>query len=86
MASHEVTLDKIVALCKRRGFAYQSAEIYSGINGVYDFGPIGVQLRDNIKQLWKKNVSCWPEDTLFFDGAILEPAKAHGAIFSISFS
>lgn len=71
MASHEVTLEKIVALCKRRGFVYQSAEIYSGLNGVYDFGPLGVQLRENIKNLWKKNVSCWPEDTLFFDGAIL---------------
>ncbi len=71
MASHEVTLDKIVALCKRRGFVYQSAEIYAGLNGVYDFGPLGVRLRDNIKQLWKKNVSCWPEETLSFDGAIL---------------
>lgn len=71
MASHEVTLDKIVALCKRRGFAYQSAEIYSGLNGVYDFGPLGVQLKENIKQLWKKSVSSWSEEVLFFDGAIL---------------
>ncbi len=39
--SSPVSLDTIIALCKRRGFVYQAAEIYGGLNGVYDFGPLG---------------------------------------------
>ena len=45
-----VTLDKIVSLCKRRGLIFQSAEIYGGLNGVYDFGPLGVALKNNIRK------------------------------------
>ena len=44
-------LDKIVALCKRRGFVYQSADIYGGLNGVYDFGHLGVLLKNNIETI-----------------------------------
>ena len=43
-----VTLEKIVSLCKRRGFVFQSAEIYGGLNGVYDFGPLGTLMKENI--------------------------------------
>ena len=50
--SKNVSLEKIVALCKRRGFVFQSAEIYSGLNGVYDFGPLGAQLKRNIRKRW----------------------------------
>ena len=52
MANSSATLEKIVALCKRRGFTYQSSEIYGGLNGVYDFGPMGAMLRQNIKNSW----------------------------------
>jgi glycyl-tRNA synthetase len=73
MASVEVTLEKIVSLCKRRGFVYQSAEIYSGLNGVYDFGPMGAQLKQNIKNLWLQNMRLGPEEIVFLDGSILGP-------------
>ncbi len=71
MAQSQVTLDKIVALCKRRGFVYQSAEIYSGLNGVYDFGPLGAQLKQNIKNAWLKNIMNQPEEVVLLDGSIL---------------
>lgn len=69
--SSVVTLDKIVALCKRRGFVYQSAEIYGGLNGVYDFGHLGYLLKENIKAAWKKSILATEPDILFLDGAIL---------------
>ena len=49
MASTKATLEKITALCKRRGFVYQSADIYGGLNGIYDFGPLGVLMKNNIR-------------------------------------
>ncbi len=69
--SSTATLDKIVALCKRRGFVYQSAEIYSGLNGVYDFGPLGAQLKQNIRKTWLDDIMSFPEEILLIDGAIL---------------
>src|SRR3989344_931173 len=45
-------MEKIVSLCKRRGFVYQGSEIYGGLAGTWDDGPLGVELRNNIKQLW----------------------------------
>src|SRR5438034_3684446 len=45
-------MDKLVALCKRRGFIFQSSEIYGGINGFWDYGPLGVELKKNIKDAW----------------------------------
>ncbi|MCF7899406.1 glycine--tRNA ligase [Candidatus Babeliales bacterium] len=66
-----VTLEKIVALCKRRGFVFPSAEIYSGLNGVYDFGPMGTLLKQNIKKLWLKNVKSFDEEVVLLDGSIL---------------
>lgn len=66
-----VTLDKISSLCKRRGFVYPSADIYGGLNGVYDFGPLGALLKDNIRAAWKRSLRLSGFDILFFDGAIL---------------
>lgn len=66
-----VTLDKIISLCKRRGFVYPSADIYGGLNGVYDFGPLGALLKDNIRTAWKKSLKKSGESILFFDGALL---------------
>src|SRR6187402_1753118 len=45
-------MDKLVALCRRRGFLFQSSEIYGGINGFWDYGPLGVELKKNIKDAW----------------------------------
>jgi len=66
-----VTLDKIVALCKRRGFVYPAADIYGGLNGVYDFGPLGAQLRTNIRNAWTRAMDEAPSEIVFFDGALL---------------
>src|SRR5215468_7815455 len=45
-------MEKLVALCRRRGFIFQSSEIYGGINGFWDYGPLGVELKNNIKNAW----------------------------------
>lgn len=54
MSNPQHTTDKIISLCKRRGFVYQGSEIYGGLAGVYDFGPHGVELLNNIKKSWWK--------------------------------
>ena len=64
-------LDKIVALAKRRGFVYQSAEIYGGLNGVYDFGHLGTLLKNNIKDAWTQSILTTRSNILFFDGSLL---------------
>lgn len=87
MSVQSVTLDKIVALCKRRGFVFQSAEIYDGINGVYDFGPLGAQLKQMIKAAWTKSVTSFAEDVVLLDGSILGSAqvwKASGHLDNFS--
>lgn len=66
-----VTLDKISSLSKRRGFAYPSGEIYGGLNGVYDVGPLGTLLMNNIRLAWKKSLEASDLDILFMEGALL---------------
>lgn len=68
-----VTLDKIVALCKRRGFVYQSAEIYGGLNGVYDFGHLGTLMKQNIRAAWLQSLSKASDDIIFLEGSLLGP-------------
>ncbi|MEW6687345.1 MAG: glycine--tRNA ligase [Candidatus Edwardsbacteria bacterium] len=64
-------MDKIVSLCKRRGIIFQSSEIYGGINACWDYGPLGVELKNNIKQLWWKSMTQWRDDIVGIDSAIL---------------
>ena len=45
-------MDKLVSLCKRKGFIFQSSEIYGGVGAVYDYGPLGVELKQNVKSAW----------------------------------
>ena len=73
MASTKATLEKITALCKRRGFVYQSADIYGGLNGIYDFGPLGVLMKNNIRNTWTAAITATGETILFIEGAILGP-------------
>ncbi|MCI0690386.1 glycine--tRNA ligase, partial [candidate division KSB1 bacterium] len=54
MAKIEKLMDKLVSLCKRRGFIFQSSEIYGGLNSCYDYGPLGVELKRNVKEFWWK--------------------------------
>ena len=49
-------MDDLVALCKRRGFIFQSCEIYGGLQGLYDYGPLGVELKNNLKSSWWKSI------------------------------
>jgi glycyl-tRNA synthetase len=55
-AAQSKSMDDIVALCRRRGFIFQSSEIYGGINGFWDYGPLGAQLKRNLKQAWWQDV------------------------------
>jgi glycyl-tRNA synthetase len=74
--SSSASLEKIVALCKRRGFVFQAAEIYGGLNGVYDFGPLGTLLKNNLRTLWSEAVSqALTKNVVFFEGSILTPAS-----------
>lgn len=67
--AEENLMDKIVSLCKRRGFMFQSSEIYGGINGFWDYGPLGVELKRNIKEAW------W-QDMVTRHDPLLTPAGA----------
>lgn len=67
------TLEKIVALCKRRGFVFQSADIYGGLNGVYDFGPLGAAFKQQIRAAWSNAITKTFEDIVFFEGSLLSP-------------
>ena len=49
------SLDQIISLCKRRGFIFPGSEIYGGLQGTYDYGPLGVELKNNLKRLWWKH-------------------------------
>lgn len=73
MSSYRPTLEDIVSLCKRRGFVFPSAEIYGGLNGLYDFGPLGTIIKNNLRNMWTKSITS-PDKTVFFlEGAILGP-------------
>jgi glycyl-tRNA synthetase len=62
-------MDKIVSLCKRRGFIFQSSEIYGGIGGFWDYGPLGVELKRNLKQAWWRDMVTTHDDTSTPPGA-----------------
>jgi glycyl-tRNA synthetase len=67
----EVTLDEVVALCKRRGFVFQSSEIYGGLGSTYDYGHYGVLLKNNVKGEWWRAVLQERDDMVALDAAIL---------------
>jgi glycyl-tRNA synthetase len=64
-------MEKIVSLCKRRGFIFQSSEIYGGLNGAWDYGPLGVELKLNLKNYWWRKMVHERDDVVGLDGAIL---------------
>ncbi len=64
-------LDDIVSLCKRRGFIFQSSEIYGGLASCYDYGPLGVELKNNVKKAWWKSVVQMRDDVVGLDCSIL---------------
>ena len=71
----DVSLEDIVSLCKRRGFIYQGSEVYGGLAGTWDYGPLGVQLKRNIMNLWWKTFVDDRDDMYGVDAAILMNQK-----------
>lgn len=85
--SHKCTLDKIISLCKRRGFVYQASEIYGGQAGAWDYGPLGVEFKRNIQNAWWKEMTQLHDDVVGLDSAIFQhhttwEASGHVAHFS----
>ena len=64
-------IEELVSLCKRRGFIFQSNEIYGGLQGLYDYGPLGVELKNNIKSSWWKSMVYDRDDIEGLDASIL---------------
>lgn len=81
------SMDKIVSLCKRRGFIFQSSEIYGGLSNTWDYGPYGVELKNNVKRAWWKSNVYERNDIYGMDAAILMNPKvweASGHVASFS--
>src|SRR3984885_12340373 len=72
MTQDVVTMDKIVSLCKRRGFVFQSSEIYGGISSSYDYGHYGVLLKNNVKAQWWRSMLQERDDVVALDSAIIQ--------------
>lgn len=68
-------IDTIVNLCKRRGFVYPSGEIYGGTRSAWDYGPLGVELKDNIKRQWWKNMVQGRDDVVGLDSSVILPRE-----------
>jgi glycyl-tRNA synthetase len=80
-------MEKIVSLCKRRGFVFQSSEIYGGINGFWDYGPLGAELKRNVKELWWHTMTRQRDDVAGLEATIIMSPKiweasGHVATFS----
>src|SRR6266496_5963133 len=73
-------MEKIVNLCKRRGFIFQASEIYGGLNGAWDYGALGVELKRNLKNYWWRVMVHERDDVVGMDGAIL----THPAVLKAS--
>ena len=68
-------MDKLNSLCKRRGFIFQSSEIYGGINALWDYGPMGVEMKKNIKDSWWESMTQLRDDIEGIDAAIIMHPK-----------
>ena len=75
MSTDVVTMDKVVALCKRRGFIFPSSEIYGGVGSTYDYGHYGVLLKTNVKNAWWQAMLTERDDIVAIDSAILQHPK-----------
>jgi glycyl-tRNA synthetase len=87
MSADQQRMERIVSLCKRRGFIFQSSEIYGGLNGCWDYGPLGVELKRNVKDYWWRVMVRERDDVVGMDGSILMSravwkASGHEATFT----
>ena len=71
MTKENSLIEEIISLCKRRGFVFQSSEIYGGLNGFFDYGPLGVELRKNIKDAWWEDMVRRRDDMVGLDSSII---------------
>jgi glycyl-tRNA synthetase len=69
----QVSMDKIVALAKRRGFVFGSSDIYGGLSGFWDYGPLGVELKQNIRRLWWRSIVHLHDNVVGLDSTIVMP-------------
>ena len=86
-AEKNARMEKIVSLCKRRGFIFQSGELYGGLNGCWDYGPLGTELKRNLKEFWWRVNVQQREDIVGLDGSILthqDILKASGHVGGFS--
>src|SRR5580692_9920660 len=80
-------MEKIVSLCKRRGFIFQSSEIYGGLNGFWDYGPLGAELKRHIKDCWWRSMTQLRDDVVGLEASIIMhpkiwEASGHTSTFS----
>src|SRR5689334_8244620 len=80
-------MEKIVSLCKRRGFIFQSSEVYGGLNGFWDYGPLGAELKRNIKEIWWRWMIHLRDDVVGLEASIIMhpkiwEASGHTSTFS----
>src|SRR5438045_1347556 len=80
-------MEKIVSLCKRKGLIFQSSELYGGLNGFWDYGPIAAELKRNIKDFWWRSMTLLREDVVGLDASIIMhpkiwEASGHTSTFS----
>ena len=75
LPAHDATMDTIVELCKRRGFVFPSSEIYGGLRGAWDYGPLGAALKDNVKAAWKRALLQLRDDVVQLDASVLMHPK-----------
>ncbi len=80
MADSPDLMERVVSLCKRRGFVFQSSEIYGGINSCYDYGPLGVELKRNVKEAWWHSMVIGRDDVVGLDSAVIQ----HPAVWQAS--
>ena len=81
------TIDTVVSLCKRRGFVFPSGEIYGGTRSAWDYGPLGVALKDNIKRQWWRSMVQLRDDIVGLDSSVILPrqtwvASGHVGVFT----
>src|SRR6476660_3050900 len=75
MKEENQLMEKIISLCKRRGFVFPGSEIYGGLANSWDYGPLGVELKNNIRQLWWKRFVQSRDDMVGIDAALIMNTK-----------
>ena len=75
MPDDKKIMDKIISLAKQRGFIFQSSSIYGGFAAIYDYGPLGIELKNQISQLWWKEMTHFHENIVGLDSGILMHPK-----------